>query len=85
MVGFHTSLIIWFRRDVVPEKWEKKKYILREVADMLSSAGKLRRKDLLLYRGFLVYCTRTYMVINPHLKWLHTTVYSWIPYRDGQG
>ena len=41
------------------EKWYKMKGILKEVVDILSSAGKLQIKGLLSHQIFLVYCTRT--------------------------
>ena len=57
------------------------KWILIEVADILSSTGKIRILDLLSHQGFMVYRTSTYRVINPHLKRLHHTVDSWRLYR----
>ena len=51
------------------EKWDKMKGILRELAENLSNAGKLRIKDLLSQWGLLVYCARKYIVLKPHLNW----------------
>ena len=67
------------------EKWNKIENIYRKVANMLSTAGKLLRKDLILHQGFLLYYTRTNMVLNPHLKGLQLTVDYCRPYRDSKG
>ena len=55
------------------------------MADTLSRAGNIRKKDLLSHWGFLVYSTMTYRVLNSHLKEFHLTVGTWIPHKDSKG
>ena len=61
------------------------KGIFRELTETLIYAGKLQIKDLLPHRIFLVYCTKTYRVLNPHLKELHLILVSLMLYIDSVG
>eukprot|EP00956_Cyclotella_meneghiniana_P033568 scaffold97112_cov54-Cyclotella_meneghiniana.AAC.1 len=72
---------------VTPEKWQKTKDLVSEVAAMLteSTDGKLDRKRLEQIRGFLIYVSRTYPWMPPYLKGLHLTIDGWRPGRDEEG
>ena len=60
------------------EKWDKTKRILNELKTQVEE-GKLNTVDLLSWRGFLIYVSRTYHMMKPYLKGLHLTVDSWQP------
>ena len=66
------------------EKWDKTKRILRELRTQVKE-GKLNTADLLSWRGFLIYVSRTYHMMKPYLKGLHLTIDSWRPERGSDG
>ena len=66
------------------EKWDKTKKILSELKVQVA-AGKVCTADLLSWRGFLIYVSRTYHMMKPYLKGLHLTVDSWRFGRDAEG
>ena len=49
------------------EKWDKTRKILRELKSQVA-AGKINTADLLSWRGFLIYVSRTYHMMKPYLK-----------------
>jgi hypothetical protein len=68
------------------EKWMKTKSLIAELEEMLRvSENKLPLLRLMQIRGFLLYVTRTYRYMTPHLKGLHLTIDSWREGRDSEG
>jgi hypothetical protein len=68
------------------EKWNKAKGLLQEVLDLIAGDPTLLpRKRLQQVRGFLIYVTRTYPRMIPHLIGLHMTIDGWRPNRDLEG
>jgi hypothetical protein len=51
----------------------------------LCPAGQLPHKEAELYRGFLVYMSRTYPAMVPYLKGIHLTIDSWQTNGDKEG
>ena len=66
------------------EKWDKTRRILKELEAQVKE-GKINTVDLLSWRGFLIYVSRTYHMMKPYLKGLHLTVDSWRPERGSDG
>jgi hypothetical protein len=72
--------------EVSQEKWEKTKSIIAELESLIDSQpDKLPLKRLLEMRGFLLYVSRTYRYMTPHLKGLHLTIDAWRGGRDIDG
>jgi hypothetical protein len=72
--------------EVSMEKWMKTKSLIAELVEMLQvSPDRLPLLRLLQIRGFLLYVTRTYRYMTPHLKGLHLTIDSWREGRDSEG
>ena len=62
---------------------DKVKRLIQVLVDMEDKEkGGLERSNMESIRGFLVYMARTYRDMNPYLKGLHLTLYSWRPSRD---
>jgi hypothetical protein len=70
-----------------PEKWDKTKSMIRELATLLQAHDdeKLPLKRLEQIRGFLIYVSRTYEWMPPYLKGLHLTIDSWREGRNRAG
>ena len=66
------------------EKWDKTRRILLDLKSQIET-GKICTADLLSWRGFLIYVSRTYHMMKPYLKGLHLTVDSWRPARGADG
>jgi hypothetical protein len=73
--------------EVSLEKWVKTKALIAELREMIQreSGNKLHLLRLLQIRGFLLYVTRTYRYMTPHLKGLHLTIDGWREGRDTDG
>jgi hypothetical protein len=71
---------------VSQEKWEKsQKYIGEIIAELKGAGETVDFKGLEKKRGFLIYATRTYPSMVPHLKGIHQTLDSCRPHRDEEG
>ena len=66
------------------EKWDKTRKILLDLKTQVDS-GRINTAELLSWRGFLIYVSRTYHMMKPYLKGLHLTVDSWRPLRGPDG
>jgi hypothetical protein len=72
--------------EVSMEKWTKTKMLIDELQEMQQNQeDRLPLKRLLQIRGFLLYVTRTYRYMIPHLKGLHLTIDGWRAGRDAEG
>ena len=85
MGGVHNSHSRCFRGDVIPGKLGQDEIDSEGSGKYAHQRGKNPKKVSNLHRGLLVYFTRTYRVLKPHLKGLHRTLYSWRPYIDRYG
>jgi hypothetical protein len=72
--------------EVSMEKWVKTKALIAELGNLQRESGnKLPLLRLMQIRGFLLYVTRTYRYMTPHLKGLHLTIDGWREGRDADG
>jgi hypothetical protein len=71
------------------DKWEKGQRLSQELWEMSEGYQRegtlMDRKRLESIRGFLLYLTRTYPNMTPHLKGMHLTIDGWRPDRNGDG
>jgi hypothetical protein len=74
---------------VSQDKWEKGQRLADELWEMAegyaNEGALLDRKRLESIRGFLLYLTRTYPNMTPHLKGLHLSIDGWLAVRKGRG
>lgn len=70
---------------ITQERWDKTKRILEELYATSLETNSFDYKQLLSYRGFLIYISRTYAMFKPYLKGLHLTIDSWRPGRGEDG
>jgi hypothetical protein len=74
---------------VSQDKWEKGQRLAEELWEMNRGYDQektlLDRHRLESIRGFLLYLTRTYPNMTPHLKGLHLSIDGWRPDRDVDG
>ena len=77
----HTAYVI---DGIIPQdKWFKLNFIIEEMIILTSqNTDRLDHGTLLLQRGFLVCCTRSYLFLNTYLKWMHIEIDSWNPYSN---
>jgi hypothetical protein len=66
---------------VTQDLWDKAKGVIRWIKVEMNKSDTIEFKQLESYRGFLVYLTRTYPDIIPHLKGVHLGLDSWRPWR----
>jgi len=68
------------------DKWERLRSILEKWAERLERGDvEADHKELISDRGFLVYVTRTYPPMVPHLKGFHLSAEMWRGGRDSEG
>ena len=69
---------------VQKDRWENKKNILIRLQAQVRENPEVDfcTHSIMPDRGTLGYVTQTYDPLNPYLKGLHHTIYSWRPYRD---
>ncbi len=61
------------------------KYIVDWIGQSMATSDAIDFKQLESYRGFLVYLSRTYPVMNAYLKGIHLTLDSWRPWWKEDG
>lgn len=68
------------------DRWEKLKTMVGRIKEMREADPEaMDRKELESLRGGLIYCARTYRMLNPYLKRLHLTIDGWRPFWDVWG
>ncbi|KAL7519144.1 hypothetical protein ACHAWX_003937 [Stephanocyclus meneghinianus] len=70
---------------VSPEKWSKTQSLVQELDTLLLASACLPKLCLEQIRGFLIYVTRTYEWVAPHLKGLHLSINGWREGQDWEG
>ena len=62
---------------VTQERWDKARRMVFWIKEAMETGDVIEFKTLESHRGFLVYVSRTYPMINPYLKGIHLSLDSW--------
>jgi hypothetical protein len=73
------------RRFLSQKRWDRMQSDLRWLRDEVRAGRKLPRGKFWKVRGFLVYASLTYDVMQPYMKGVHLTAYGWMNDRDSDG